>query len=606
MSFRIALGALGLVLMAGMARGDTTAPVTPMPLPALVQRYLAWRGGAAFVLAKNLHASGDAKAYGLTGSFDVWQTPDHWRTQFDLGQVKVVNVVTPAQSWTVTPSGQVVTDPDGYKYASRDPESEPALTGKAGDQVRVLGLESLAGRTWEVVRISYGDADTYDDFFDPETGELGAMRAVEKGQSRTEFYSDWRLVGPIRMPFTTRIEEKDLGEQTLDATRYEIDQSIDPALFRQPDAVRVAQFAGGASSTSWIPITGLDVGRIYLNVTVAGKPVGAILDSGATSSIVDKSLASPGAAEGAIPVPGENGVGTGEITQGVDLGLGALTLKGLTVGVYDLAAINKPAGETWRAVLGDEMFNETVVDLDFPGSRIAFHDPAGYQPPPGAIAVPLTRDGDAHLIPLSIEDGPAAGFVMDTGYIGEMRISPDLAKTQRLLDGRLSTRVTLSAIGGDADADLITLKSLRIGGVTLTGVPAHVSETWPSASFTTGEKGLLGLQVLKRFRVIVDWPADKLWLVPGPDARQPFPHDRLGLTLRADGAAADVTGVYANSPAAKAGFREGQVIDQIDGAPAAAKLEVGYEAAGTPVTLRLRAPAKVPGPVRVVVLKDYY
>ena len=45
-------------------------------------------------------------------------------------------------------------------------------------------------------------------------------------------------------------------------------------------------------------------------------------------------------------------------------------------------------------------------------------------------------------------------------------------------------------------------------------VPALFSDTWPSASYTDRVEGLLGLGLLSHFRVIVDWPHDRLFLIP--------------------------------------------------------------------------------------------
>jgi predicted aspartyl protease len=357
---------------------------------------------------------------------------------------------------------------------------------------------------------------------------------------------------------------------------------------------------------------------------VGGQIVTALFDTGASSSIIDQRLATTlGVSEGRLPVPGENGVGTGSVEPGVDLSLGGLTLKGLTVGVLDLAALVKTSGETWSAVLGDEVFNETIVDFDFPNRRIAFRSPVGFRPPPDAITLNLKRDGGAYLVPLSLEGGPPANFIMDTGYGGNMRISPGLAQAQHLLVGRAKTKVALEAIGGEADADMITVKTLELGGVELKNAPAQISQTWPSASFTDQEQGLLGLGILVRFRVIVDWPEDRLYLVPRPDAATlPFARDRLGLTFRTEGAQVVVTGVFENSPAAGAGFRVGDRIDLINGAPASGEVQVGSSAPGTQVVLTMastsanrssadKTPATVPTVAspqvqRTVLLRDYY
>jgi hypothetical protein len=103
---------------------------------------------------------------------------------------------------------------------------------------------------------------------------------------------------------------------------------------------------------------------------------------------------------------------------------------------------------------------------------------------------------------------------MDTGFTGALRIAPALAGRQKLLQGKTSQGVTIGAIGGEAAAQVAYVNRVTLGGVSFAAVPALFSDTWPSASYTDRVGGLLGLGLLSRFRVIVDWPHDQLFLIP--------------------------------------------------------------------------------------------
>jgi predicted aspartyl protease len=513
------LGVLAVAGMAGVASAQPT-PVAPLPTGELVQRYIAWRGGDAFVAMRGLHTAGTVDAAGLTGAFEDWASDDQGRNTLDLGGVRIVEVITPHGSWTLNASGQVVDEPDAYAFAARDPLGADTLLAtpraKAKATLAVTGTETADGHAWEVLRIRFGDADSYDAFIDPQSGALGLTRITEKGQTRTEHYSDWRLVGAVRVAFTTRVDSGALGVQTLHVKSAEADPAIDPALFTKPRALQRATFAGGAASTGWIDFAASDENRVYLPVTVQGQEMTAIFDTGASASAVDAGLLTllHRSASGSFPVPGENGVGEAGVASGVDLGVGGLTLHGLTVAALDLFSMKVKSGEPWTAILGDEVFNETIVDIDFPHRRVAFHAPAGYQPPPGALALALTRDGPDRLVPVSLDGAPPALFVMDTGFNGNLRIAPSLARRQKLLVGQTSQRVTIGAIGGEAAGAIAYVGKVSLGGVNFASVPALFSDTWPSASYTDRVEGLLGLGLLRQFRVIVDWPHDRLFLIP--------------------------------------------------------------------------------------------
>jgi predicted aspartyl protease len=519
MRMRMGLGLLAAVAISGAAAAQT-ALATSIGPHELVQRYIAWRGGDAFARMKGLHTAGAVETAGLTGAFEDWQSDDAGRNTLDIGGVRIVEVITPHGSWTLNASGQVVDEPDAYKYAARDPLGADTLLAtpraKARAVLTAAGLETADGHAWEVLRIRFGDADAYDAFIDPQTGALGLTRITEKGQTRTEHYSDWRMVGGARVAFTTRVDAGDLGVQTLHVKTAEADPVIDPALFARPQGQARATFAGGAASTGWIDFATSGEDRVYLPVTVQGQEMTAIFDTGASASAVDAGLLTllHRSASGSFPVPGENGVGEAGVAPGVDLGVGSLTLHGLTVAALDLYSMKAQSSEPWTAILGDEVFNETIVDLDFPHRRVAFHAQAGYQPPPGALTVALARDGDDRLVPVSLNGGPPALFIMDTGFNGAMRIAPSLARRQKLLEGQTSQGVTVGAIGGDAPGAIAYVRQIRLGGVSFASVPALFSDTWPSASYTDRVEGLLGLGLLSQFRVIVDWPHDRLFLIP--------------------------------------------------------------------------------------------
>ena len=404
--------ASGLFLLATAAH---SGPSPKTELAEVVARYIAWRGGEAFRNeTDDYYESADLKLFGVAGKLETWHTPDHWRTELHAPGMSAVSVVTAHGSWSTTINGQLVETPEAYLYAKREPQSAEAMEGKAGDTVALLGQEQLDGRAWQVVRVSYGDADTYDSFIDPATGELGAARVTEKGQQTFEHFGDWRWVKGAREPFMSREVSPAGDEKVGTVTRLDVDVAIDPALFARPKPGQQLVYAGGRSATDWIPFTGLDEGRIFVPLTVNGRAVTAILDSGAGTALLDSAFAASAALKpvGAVPLSGENAVGAGALIAGVEIGLDGATLKGMTVTTTDLRSL----GVVQPVLMGEDIFRGAVVDIDFPGQRLALRDPASFRPPAGAIAVTLIHDGADELVPVSVEGGAPATFILDTGF----------------------------------------------------------------------------------------------------------------------------------------------------------------------------------------------
>lgn len=82
--------------------------------------------------------------------------------------------------------------------------------------------------------------------------------------------------------------------------------------------------------------------------------------------------------------------------------------------------------------------------------------------------------------------------------------------------------------------------------------------------------GLIGYSMLKRFRVIVDYPDRVMWLDPIPGYRddRPYEYCHVGLQLERRDGAVIVTGVALDSPAANAGISRGDEVIAMDGTSA--------------------------------------
>src|SRR5207245_627633 len=84
--------------------------------------------------------------------------------------------------------------------------------------------------------------------------------------------------------------------------------------------------------------------------------------------------------------------------------------------------------------------------------------------------------------------------------------------------------------------------------------------------------GVIGGELLRRFKVIFDYAHKQMILEPNASFADRFEYDMSGIRLRAEGddfKTLRVRRVVENSPATEAGVREGDVISAVDGKPAA-------------------------------------
>jgi hypothetical protein len=375
------------------------------------------------------------------------------------------------------------------------------------------------------------------------------------------------------------------------------------AIAASPPPVQGAVFKDGASSTGWIDFDFQDGKHIFIPAKVNGHGAEVLLATGLPTPDIDKTFA---ASIGLPLTQASDGKRTVEAISGLQIQIGNLTLPNTRASVADFGPLAKHIGHPLPLLLGDAAFSNLVVDIDFAHHRIAFRHPSTQNKPAGAVEVPLTRAENEHLVPVSIEGAPAE-FELGLGNSSEMLVYQPYYEAHKLLEDRRLSKRQAAGSGGFVVETVATLHHAEFAGVTFANMPAAFIPTSIAGTTSTIISGDIGLPVLTRFRLVIDYPHDRLYAMPYADAAQtPLPKDRLGLALKKDDAAFTVQFVAPNSPSQAAGFKVGDTIAKIDGKQPTAWSEVSvvdlkYGAIGSSVGFTMQD-----GNLRQVKLADYF
>lgn len=284
----------------------------------------------------------------------------------------------------------------------------------------------------------------------------------------------------------------------------------------------------------------------------------ALIDNGAPMTSLDQRFADQ--ARLARPA-----VGAGLQPLDIALGESALRIHPFVEDMTEAAiAADAPVG----AIVGMELFNAFVVDFSFTRQTLTLHPRRGYRPPADAAVLATDKGPLPHpRVSLTLE-GVEAGAFIDLGCSAAVAISSALAQRLGLADGRPSStrQVILShAEGlGLGVSRLTSLKSVRFAGRTFQDVPVDVLPA--DARAFAGLDAVIGTPLLRKFDLAFDLPR-RLILQPNARIAQPFERRMTGIQTKPTPAGLMVRHVASGSPAEAAGFKAGEIIAAIDGAP---------------------------------------
>ncbi len=239
---------LAAVLALALASAPVAAPAQIAPdrpnlgpparnLRELVDRYRAWRG-PAYDQLQSLHERAYFESAAGRRPESIWMDRDgRLRIETDGAGGRQIEAAAPDGAWRLGADGKAADDPGGAEAARRYAALVfgDALTGRDGAQVSLAGTADAEDHTWAVVRVTFGDADTYDALIEPVVGALCCYRITEHGVTREVLFTDWRLVDGVRVPFG-QLTRRGADASGVRLASVEINPPIDPALFEKPAA----------------------------------------------------------------------------------------------------------------------------------------------------------------------------------------------------------------------------------------------------------------------------------------------------------------------------------------------------------------------------------
>ena len=302
---------------------------------------------------------------------------------------------------------------------------------------------------------------------------------------------------------------------------------------------------------------------IVVRATINGFSAQALLDSGATAHTIDTGLAQRiGLAATSRPVTslGVGGLARGFFSKPAELAFAGRQFPYTSLAMLDLSRLTERNGQPVELLLGRPLFDALVVDINFAAGSVSLHDRSAYAPPREATKIDLSPLNGLLTVPVTLPGGVIYAS-LDTGSMAPLVVSSRAARRIDLLgDGRISTTL-MGGLSGVSEARITSVPNLTFGGTEFHDAPIRVPPR------PIGTDGIVGIELLSRFNVALDFRTQKMWATPnGPE--RPFNRDLLGLLGEPGPEGLRITHVAAGSPVDVAGLKAGDVITRINGQPA--------------------------------------
>lgn len=411
--------------------------------------------------------------------------------------------------------------------------------------------------------------------FDLRTAELVEVRHVgsdgTKGVTRIESWTPPDANG-VRWPLATR-DRDEIGNETI--VRETSAKSGISCSYAKDDACLAvpassARFAWPPSGSIRVPFV-LEENEILFKMTVEGREVWALLDSGASTTAIDATRPVVAGFKPAITIEGSG------VDQTMKVGLGLLPkveVAGLVIEQLPVASVPLSALDGFdhrpEMILGFSVFAAGTLRIDYAKREFVLSRTSDGQIAKDATSLPMRVLDGKPVIDARVE-GHAIAVEVDTGNNGGIQLTDTWAAAHGLPGKRpvAKLRGMMGAGTQESESQLFRVREIVFGPVKALEMLVGTMTT-PAPGIIGG---LLGNELLGRCpAVIFDVPSRALWL-EGPCTRDVgVSRGGLRLTRAEDPKSKDhpwiVGGLMPSGASERAGLQPGDRLIEVDGKPA--------------------------------------
>ncbi|HXC71280.1 MAG TPA: retropepsin-like aspartic protease [Pyrinomonadaceae bacterium] len=525
----IAVAVLTVAVHAGTATSQQTS--ADMILARMAQ---ALGGVERLRQVGTIYMHGKAEVAGLSGTVDEWQTSRGQRKQIiDLGDVyKQTTIFDGTRGWAIDRNNQI-SDLAGvslqneilanyfatfsYLFADRMPGTVTTNGEDPTGKYYLLRLKPNGGAeaTFAIDKTSF----------------LPFSMAIANAEgTSTIYYEDWREIDGIKLPFRYRQTEPDPTNNTLvQQQSIQLDTTIAATSFMRPRPAAPDFRFTNRQNSSRMHLERVD-NAIFVQARINNSPLlWFVLDTGASVTAIDarRARALGLKSAGKVAASGAGGSSEVQFTKGVAFTLPGVKLVNQTVisvpFVKQFASVKRPFG----GVLGYDFISRFVIELDFVKQTLTLHDPKNYAYKGAGKRLSIEIDGTPFMqaeVKVNGQEPVAGRFEIDTGYDGALSLyHPFVMAHPTLMPSATSDPNIRHGMEHSTTSVRAPVESVAFGGFSFPNVFADFPLGEGGVQGDKSKAGLIGNEILRRFKVIFDYSRQTMILEPNAHRSDPFP-----------------------------------------------------------------------------------
>jgi hypothetical protein len=265
---------------------------------------------------------------------------------------------------------------------------------------------------------------------------------------------------------------------------------------------------------------------IYIQASINGSHLlWMMLDTGSSVTVFDetvsKMLGIRFLGEGNVDGPGQGSVEKLAFANHTTLMFAGEELGDQTVATLPLEWFSREVGRSTDGFLGSNVFRNYVVEIDYANQVLRLHDPAGYCYSGSGQHLPLQfiwNDIPTVHAEVIAQDGTAIDglFVVDSGATTAIWLTKAFSEAhpEVLSEQGMIEVPNVTAVGGELSARLGRVPAIRLGGFVVSNPLTQFSQNTSGILANPDLAGIIGAQMLRRFRVVFDYAHGEMVLEP--------------------------------------------------------------------------------------------